>query len=223
MERFFLKPAAKTGLRVEKKVPAMSLKSRQVEAPDLAVIPDEKLDDFSIGGRSRQSQKVPQQSGILTSSRTLQLKFQKIPVAPAITIWAEGGTEAQKKMSIIQDGSRQEVQGEYWEMTFTPWRRNMLVPQLRKSVVSRHEEIVSGYACLGVIRWPLAGHLQGILVPETLHLGLLMPPGLQGTVMQRSLIQLPISPRECRRAFCPVIAAPLAVIEGLVTDGTPAV
>ena len=114
----------------------MSLESRQVEAPDLAVIPDEKLDDFSIGGGARKSQKVPQQSGILTSSRTLQLEFQKIPVAPAITIRAEGGTEAQKKMRIIQDGSRQEVQGEYWEMTFAPGRRNMLVPQLRKAVVS---------------------------------------------------------------------------------------
>lgn len=223
MERFFLKPAAKTGLRVEKKVPAMSLKSRQVEAPDLAIIPDEKLDDFSIGGGARQSQKVPRQAGILPTSRTFQLELQKIPVAPAITIRAESGTEAQKKMRTIQDGSRQEVQGKYWEMSLAPGRWNMLVPQLRKAVVSRHEEIVSGYACLGVIGWSLAGHFQGILVPETLHLRLLLPPGLQGTMMQGSLIQLPISPWECRGAFGSIIAASLPVIEGLVTDGTPAV
>ena len=120
MERFFLKPAAKTGLRVEKQVPAMSLKSRQVKAPDLPVIPYEELDDFSIGGGAWKSQKVPQQSGILPASRTLQLELQKIPVAPAITIRAEGGTEAQKKMCAIQDGSRQEVQGKYREMAFPP-------------------------------------------------------------------------------------------------------
>ena len=99
----------------------------------------------------------------------------------------------------------------------------MLVPQLGKAVISRHEEIVPGYACPGVIRRPLAGHLQGILVPETLHLGLLLPPGLQGTMMKGSLIQLPIRPRKSRRAFGSIIAAPLAVVEGLVTDGTPAV
>ena len=201
----------------------MSLKSRQVEAPDLAVIPDEKLDDFSIGGRSGQSQKVPQQSGILPTPRTFQLELQKIPVAPAITIQAESRAEAQKKMRIIQDGSRQEVQGEYREMSLAPGRWNMLVPQLRKAVVSRHEEIVSGYACLGVIGWPLAGHLQGILVPEPLYFGLLLPPGLQGTMMKGRLIQLPIRPRKSRRAFGSIIAAPLAVVEGLVPDGTPAV
>ena len=223
MERFFLKTAAKSGLGVEKKVPAMSLESRQVEAPDLAVIPDEKLDDFSIGGGARQSQKVPQQAGILPTTRAFQLEFQKISVAPAVTIRAEGGTEAQKKMRTIQDGSRQEIQGEYREMTLAPGRRNMLVPQLRKAVVSRHEEIVPGYACLGVIWRPLAGNLQCVLVPEALYLGLLLPPGLQGTMMKRSLIQLPICPRECRRAFGSVIAASLAVVEGLVTDGTPAV
>ena len=223
MERFFLKPAAKTGLRVEKKVPAMSLKSRQVEAPDLAVIPDEKLDDLSIGGGAWKSQKVPQQSGILTPSRTFQLELQKIAVPPAITIRAEGGTEAQKKMRTIQDGSRQEVQGKYREMSLAPGRRNMLVPQLREAVVSRHEEIVPGYACLGVIWRPLAGNLQGILVPEPLYFGLLLPPGLQGTMMKGRLIQLPIRPRKSRRAFGSIIAAPLAVIEGLVTDGTPAV
>ena len=223
MERFFLKPAAKTGLRVEKKIPTMSLKSRQVEAPDLAVIPDEKLDDFSIGGGARQSQKVPQQAGILPTTRAFQLEFQKIPVAPAVTIRAEGGTEAQKKMRTIQDGSRQEVQGKYWEMSLAPGRWNMLVPQLRKAVISRHEEIVPGYACLGVIWWPLAGNLQGILVPKTLNLGLLLPPGFQGAVMEGRLIQLPICPRECRRAFGSVIATSLAVVEGLVTDGTPAV
>ena len=223
MERFFLKTAAKSGLGVEKKVPAMSLESRQVEAPDLAVIPDEKLDDFSVGGRPRQSQKVPQQAGILPTPRTFQLELQKIAVPPAITIRAESGTEAQKKMRIIQNGSRQEVQGEYREMSLSPGRRNMLVPQLRKAVVSRHEEIVPGYACLGVIWRPLAGNLQCVLVPEALYLGLLLPPGLQGTMMKRSLIQLPICPRECRGAFGPVIAASLAVIEGLVTNGTPAV
>ena len=162
----------------------MSLESRQVEAPDLAVIPDEKLDDLSIGGGARQSQKVPQEAGILPPSRALQLELQKIPVPPAVTIRAEGGAEAQKKMRIIQDGSRQEVQGEYREMSLAPGRRNMLVPKLRKAVVSRHEEIVPGYACLGVIWRPLAGNLQGILVPKTLNLGLLLPPGLQGTMMQ---------------------------------------
>jgi hypothetical protein len=162
----------------------MSLKSRQVEAPDLAVIADEKLDDFSIGGGAWKSQKVPQQSGILTPSRTLQLELQKIPVASAITIRAEGGTEAQKKMCTIQDGSRQEIQGKYREMAFPPGCRNMLIPQLSKPVVSRHEEIVPGYACLGVVWRPLAGHLQRILVPETLYLWLLLPPGLQGTMMQ---------------------------------------
>ena len=201
----------------------MCLEFRQVETPNLAEIADEEFDYLSIGGRSGQCQEVAHQAGIPAPARALQLEFQEVTVAVAVLIRAEGGAETQQKMGIIQDCGGQEVQSEDRKTALPPWGRNVLVPQLGEAVVGRHEQVVAGYAGPGIIGRPLAWHRQGVLVPKALYLRFLLPPSLQGTVMQGRLVQLPVRAREGRRGFCPVITAALAVVEGLVTDGAPAV
>ena len=103
------------------------------------------------------------------------------------------------------------------------WFRNVFVPQLNKTVVSRYEEIVAGNVRPFVIRRPLAGSLNGERVSGLLHRRFQRPPRLQRPGMDGSLLQLRRSPRELSISFLLVVRDALPMVISTVPHGTIAV
>lgn len=112
---------------------------------------------------------------------------------------------------------------EYRERALSLRDRYVLIPQLGETVIGGDEQVVSGYGRARIIGQPLAGNALGILVPDCLNLLGLTPPGFQGTVMERPLIQLAVSTWEHRRGLLAVVALAVPVIEGLIAEGSPAI
>lgn len=93
-------------------------------------------------------------------------------------------------------------------------RRDMLLPQGREPVVSRHEQVVSADMVLLQKRGPVGRHPPGIRCPLHLHSVVQRPPGGQGPKMHRLVTQLPQGPGERGPRLGTPTTLPVPVVEG---------
>ena len=101
--------------------------------------------------------------------------------------------------------------------------RNMLISQLCKAVISRHEEIVPADAVLLPKRWTMRNDTSGHPSPDHLFLVRQSLPGLDCSLVQFSLLQLICGSCKVRIRLAPEIADAIPVVEGHIADRRPAI
>ena len=99
----------------------------------------------------------------------------------------------------------------------------MLIPQLSKAVISRHEEIVPADAVLLPERWTMRSNTSCHPSPDYLRIVMKSLPGLDCPPVQFSLLQLICGPCKVRICLAPEIADAIPVIESHIADRRPAI
>lgn len=166
----------------------MRLVIRQVQVPDITEIRYQEVHVLPGCGAARQRQKVPHQARVPSIPGSLQLEFQQVPETCAVKLLAECRAECKEQSSLGCFLCGHEIEGEDRECLFPVRSGNMFIPQLGKSVISRHEKVVARYGSGGIIRHSLARDRLRVFVPKMLCFWCQCPPRLQSPMVQSCLI-----------------------------------
>ena len=130
---------AVSGDGVEQDVPHMELVGIQRKTPDGFIVLDQERDVTDDAGGNRVREEVPHLAGIASVTRYLELDLADDPVSREFISTAEREPEVEQYVSIANYATSAKVKAEDREghEGFRLW--NVLVTQLCKPVVSRHE------------------------------------------------------------------------------------
>ena len=99
----------------------------------------------------------------------------------------------------------------------------MFTAKLGEAVKGADKEIVAADVVTVIIRWTVGRYGLGQFTPLELDGVLQLLPGKDGTVMNLCLVKLGGCAREDRLDFALIEALAIAVVEGYITYGGPAV
>ena len=216
-----LRPVSGDG--IEQDVPHMELVGIQRKIPDGFIVLDQEGDvaDDARGNGIREE--VPHLPGIAAVAGHLELNLADDPVTREFISTAEREPEVEQYVSIANYATSAKVQAEDREgdERFRLW--NVLVTQLCKPVVSRHEEIVAADMTLVVERRPMSHYRLGKLSPDHLCAVVKTLPGPDSPPVQIQAHKLLRSPRELRIRLGSEETHPITMIIGDVPNRGPAV
>ena len=214
---------AVSGLCVEQDVPHMELVGIQRKTPDGFIVLDQERDVTDDAGGNGVREEVPHLAGIAPVTRYLELNLTDDPVSREFISTAEREPEVEQYVSIANYATSAKVKAEDREghEGFRLW--NVLVTQLCKPVVSRHEEIVAADMTLVVKRRPVSNNRLGKLPPDHLCAVVKTLPGPDSPPVKIQAHKLLRSPRELRIRLGPEEAYPITMVIGGVPNRGPAV
>ena len=162
----------------------MNLIGFKVKTPDRTVVLDEENDVGNRPARDRHGEEVPHLAGIPSIAWSLELDLAQYPV-PGILfspIQREPGLQQYVIIANSATSAKVQVEDREGDEGLRLW--NVLVPQLCKSVIRRHEEIVPADVIPVVERRPVSNYILGETPPDHLR-GLVQSlPGPDGPAMQ---------------------------------------
>lgn len=211
------------GPSVKKKIVAVCLVLVEVKSPDFTIVFDEKV-HCRITGRTRfEREEVPHLAGILSSTRLVELKFEKKMVLLRGRAVLKPYAETKPEVIFINHGRGNEFNRINRELLPGLWSWHVLFSERIEAVIRANKEILAT-DMRGVVKWRLMayyGLCKGI--PDQLNGMVQRPPGSQRPSMNLKLCILACSTRELALRFVLVVAAPVNVIEGQVSHGAPTI
>ena len=161
-----LRPVSGDG--IEQDVPHMELVGFQRKTPDGFIVLNQEGDVADNARGNGVREEVPHLPGIAAVTWNLELDLAYDPITRELISTTQREPEVEQYVSIANYATSAKVQAEDREGDegFRFWY--VLVPQLCKPVVSRHEEIVAADMTLVVERWPVSHYRLGILPPDHL-------------------------------------------------------
>src|SRR5574344_111361 len=210
-----------SGDGVEQDVPHMELVGIQRKIPDGYIVLDQEGDVADDAGGNGIREEVPHLAGIASVTRYLKLDLADDPVSRKFVSTAEREPEIEQYVSIANYATSAKVQTEDREghEGFRLW--NVLVPQLCKPVVSRHEEIVAADMALVVERRPVSDNRLGELPPDQLCAVVKTLPGPDSPPVQIQAHKLLRSTQKLRIRLGPEEAYPITMVIGDVPNRGP--
>ena len=173
-----------TGRRVEQDVPHMNLVGFKVKSPDRPVILDEENDVRNRPCRNRHREEVPHFARISTIAERLELYLAKNTVTGVLFSTVQSKPGLQQYVKIANSATSAKVQVEDREGDKGLRLRNVLVTQLCKSVICRHEEIVPANVIPIIERWPVSNYILGETPPDHLRSVVQSLPGSDSPAVQ---------------------------------------
>ena len=212
-----------TGLPVQKKVSAVRLVLLQVKVPDAPIILDENYGSRITGRARSESEEVPHQPRLLSSSRfgELNLSQKMIPLRGRAVLKSQ--LETEKQIGRIWPFAGKKFQRIDRKLLVRLWLRLVLISERYKAVVSRDEKILPADVGSSVKRRFMAQSALAVLMPDLLNLVGNLPPGSQSTSVNIELRQLPVRPGKPSLRLLLIIAAPVHMIESQVPNGAPTI
>ena len=210
------------GLPVKKDVLAVDLILVQIQVPALAEIVNCHENATIARGTRRGGEKVPHKARFPAVSGLCKLNLGENLVAACRLRLGEIRVETKAKDGAI-NGSVLEFQTVRRERLPGLRGRDVLITQRIEAVIGAYKEILAGYGRFIVVGRPVAynGLCEGI--PGQLNRMVERPPSCQRPPVNIELAVLGVSPGECTPALLLVVAAAVNVIEGEVSEGTPAI
>ena len=201
----------------------MELVGIQRKTPDGFIVLDQERDVTDDAGGNGVREEVPHLAGIASVTRYLELDLADDPVSREFISTAEREPEVEQYVSIANYATSAKIQAEDREGDERFRLRNVLVTQLCKPVISRHEEIVAADMTLIVERRPVSHHRLGKLPPDHLCAVVKTLPGPDSPPVQIQAHKLLRSPRELRIRLGPEEAYPITMVIGDVPNRGPTV
>lgn len=210
------------GLPVKKDVLAVDLILVQIQVPALAEIVNCHENATIARGTRRGCEKVPHKARFPAVSGLCKLNLGENLVAACRLRLGEIRVEAKAKVGAI-NGSVLEFEIVRRERLPGLRGRDVLITQCIEAVVGAYKEILAGYGRFIVV-WRLVAY-NGLCerIPGQLNRMVKRPPSCQRPPVNIELAVLGVSPGESTPAFLLVVAAAVNVIEGEVSEGTPAI
>lgn len=207
-----------SGVGVEQDVPHMELVRIQRKIPDGFIVLDQEGDIADDAGWNGVREEVPHLAGVAAVTWHLELDLADNPVTREFISTTQREPEVEQYVSIANNATSAKVQAEDREgyKWFRLW--NVLVAQLCKPVVSRHEEIVAADMALIVERRPVSHYRLGKLPPDHLYAVVKTLPGPDSPSVQIQAHKLLRSPRELRIRLGPEEAYPITMVIGGVPN-----
>ena len=214
---------AVSGLCVEQDVPHMELVGIQRKIPDGFIVLDQEGDVADDAGGNGVREEVPHLAGIAAVTWYLELDLADDPVAREFISTTQREPEVEQYVSIANYATSAKVQAEDREgyERFRLW--NMLVTQLCKPVISRHEEIVAADMTLVIERRPVSHYRLGKFPPAHLCTVVKTLPGPDSSPVQIQAHNLLSSTRKLRIRLGPEEAHPITMVIGDVSNRGPTV
>ena len=211
------------GCGIYQYVPHMELVGFQRKTPDGFIVLDQEGDVADDAGWNGVREEVPHLAGVAAVTWHLELDLADNPVTREFISTTEREPEVEQYVSIANYATSAKIQAEDREgyEWFRLW--NVLVTQLCKPVVSRHEEIVAADMALVVERRPVSNYRLGKLPPDHLCAVVKTLPGPDSSPVQIQAHKLLSSPRELRIRLGPEEANPIMMVIGDVPNRGPAV
>lgn len=166
-QRMVLRPISSHG--IEQDVPHMNLVGIKVKSPDDPVVLDEENDVGNRPARDRHGEDVPHLAGIPSIAWSLELDLAQYPVPGILFSPIQREPGLQQNVIIANSATSAKVQVEDREGEEGLRLRNVLVTQLCKSVIRRHEEIVTADVIPVVERWSVSYDILGETPPDHLR------------------------------------------------------
>ena len=201
----------------------MDLIRRKVQVPDVSVVRDENLNEAVRGSTVARGDEGAKVAGIAAIAGPHQLK----PRGEAVSGWICVGVKTNPQLDgqvssslnvngvIVADHNRQ--------FFISPGNRYVLTAQLRKSMISGHEQIVAGNVVV-LPEWrPMGVHCQSQSVPLLLYDRQKILPSLNRTKVNGLLVHLEHSAREFGMSPVLPIAYAIPVEKGDFPHRGPAV
>jgi len=201
----------------------MELVGFQRKTPDGFIVLDQERDVADDTGGNGIREVVPHLTGIAAVTWYLELNLADYPVTRVFISTTQRKPEVEQYVSIANYATSAKIQAEDREGDEGFWLWNVLVTQLCKPVVSRHEEIVAADMALVVERRAVCHNRLGELPPDHLCTVVKTLPGPDGTPVQIQAHKLLRSTRELRIRLGPEEARPITMIVGDVPNRGPAV
>lgn len=212
-----------SGYGIEQDVPHMDLVGIKVKSPDRPVVLDEENDIRNRPCRNRHREEVTHLARISTIAGGLELYFAQNTVTGEFFSTVQSKPGLQQYVRIANSATSAKVQVEDREGDEGLRLRNVLVPQLRESVIRRYEEIVAADVIPVVERRSVSYDILREAPPDYLRGVVQSLPGSDSPAMQIQTHHLFAGTFELRVCLRPEIADAVAVIVGDVTHGRPAV
>ena len=201
----------------------MELVGIQRKIPDGFIVLDEEGDVADDAGGNGVREEVPHLAGIAAVTRYLELNLADDAVSRVFICATQREPEVEQYVSIANNATSAKVQAEDREghEWFRLW--NVLVTQLCKPVVGRHEEIVAADMTLVVERRPVSHYRLGKLPPDHLCTVVKTLPGPDSPPVKIQAHKLLRSPRELCIRLGPEEAYPITMVIGDVPNRGPAI
>lgn len=216
-----LRPVSGDG--IEQDVPHMELVRIQRKIPDGFIVLDQEGDVADNARWNGVREEVPHLAGIAAVTWNLELDLADDPVTREFISATQREPEVEQYVSIANYATSAKVQAEDREGDKGFWLWNVLVTQLCKPVVSRHEEIVAADMALVVERRPVSDYRLGKLPPDHLCTVVKTLPRPDSPPVQIQAHQLLCRPREIRIRLGPEEAYPITMVIGDVPNRGPTV
>jgi len=210
------------GQPVKKNVLTVDLILVQIQVPALAEIVNCHENATIARGTWRGCEEIPHKARFPAVSGLCKLNLGENLVAACRLRLGEIRVEAKAKVGAINGGV---LEFERMDREFLPGLRggDMLVSQRIESVVSAYKEILAG-DMRSVVKWRLVAYYRLCKgIPGQLNGMLKSSPGCQRPSVNIELAVLRVSPGEFTLAFLLVVASAVNMIEGEVSNGTPAI
>ena len=201
----------------------MELVRIQRKIPDGFIVLDKERDVADNARWNGVREEVSHLPGIASVTRYLELDLADDSVTREFISTTQRKPEIEQYVSIANYATSAKVQAEDREGDERFWLWNVLVTQLCKPVVSRHEEIVAADMTLVVERRPVSYYRLGKLPPDHLCAVVKTLPGPDSSPVQIQAHKLLRSPWELRIRLRPEEAHPITMVIGDVPNRGPTV
>ncbi len=210
------------GLPVKKNVLTVDLILVQIKVPALAEIVHGDENATIARGTRRGGKKVPHKARFPAVSGLCKLNLGEDLVSACRLRLGKIRVEAKAKVAAI-NGSVLKFETVRRERLPRLRGRSVLVMQRIEAVIGAYKEILAGYGRFIVVGRFVAYNGLCEVVPGQLNGMLQGSPGSHRPAMNIKLAILGISPGEATPALLLVVAAAVDMIEGEVSEGTPAI
>ena len=201
----------------------MELVGIQRKTPYGFIVLDQERDVAHGAGWNRVGEEIPHFARIAAVARHLELNLADDPVTREFISTTQREPEIEQYVSIANNATSAKVQAEDREGNekFRLW--NVLVTQLCKPVVSRHEEIVAADVALVVERRPVRHDRPRKFPPDHLRTVVKTLPGPDSPPVQIQAHKLLRSTLELGIRLGPEEAHPITMVIGDVPNRGPTV
>lgn len=173
-----------SGYGIEQDVPHMDLVGIKVKSPDRPVVLDEENDVRNRPCRNRHREEVTHLARISTIAGGLELYLAQNTVTGEFFSTVQSKPGLQQYVRIANSATSAKVQVEDREGDKGLRLRNVLVTQLCKPVICRHEEIVPADVIPIIERRSVSNYILGETPPDHLRGVIQSLPGPDGPAMQ---------------------------------------
>gem|GEM_PF-2426744 len=209
-------------LPVKKDIAAVDLVLIQIHVPALAEIVHCDENATVPGSTRRGGEKVPHKPRFPPVSGLCKLNLGKYLVTACRLRLGEIRVETKAEVGAIK-GSVLKLERIDREILPGLRGRDVLITKRIKAVIGAYKEILARDVRRIVKGRPVAYNGLCKVIPGQLNRMLQRPPGSQRPTMNIELAVLRVSPGEFTPAFLLVVAAAVDMIEGEVSEGTPAI